>query len=71
MITNTALWPAMRSSPSAKPAMVAIRTDIGTTATSMMRLDLSRAAMLAVLKASRKLPHCGSLGQLNPLGIVP
>ena len=36
------------------------RTETGTTAASMMRLDLSRAAMLAVMKASAKFPHWGS-----------
>ena len=49
--------PGMRKSPMPKPAIVESNSDIGTTATTMNTLDVSRARMFATLNASMKLPH--------------
>ena len=55
----------------AKPAIVEMISDTGTTASTMKVLDASSAGMSATLNASRKLPHCGSAGHSSPLGTVP
>ena len=68
---NSQRDPGMRKWPMAKPAMVARMTEAGTTPTTMITLDTSRASMWACSKASRKLPHWGSVGQDSPGGTVP
>ena len=52
----------MRSEPIAKPAIVEMTSEIGTTASTMNTLDPRSALMFATLNASTKLPHCGSGG---------
>ena len=61
----------MRRWPIAKPAIVAMKTDTGTTPSTMSTLDVSSALMCAWLKASTKLPHCGSAGHDRPGGTLP
>ncbi len=63
--------PGMRSRPMPKPAIVEMTSETGTTATTMNRLEASRAVMFATRNASKKLPHCGSDGQDSPTGALP
>ncbi len=67
--TNSAREPGILRCPIAKPAIVAITTDTGTTPTTMKVLDTSRAGMLATLNAVTKLPHWGLDGQSMPSGV--
>ena len=55
----------------AKPAMVAIASDAGTTASTINVLDARSTLMFATLKASMKFPHCGSAGHESPTGTLP
>ena len=55
----------------ANPAIVEIRSDTGTTATTMNTLDASSAPMFATRNASTKLPHWGSAGHSRPRGTEP
>jgi hypothetical protein len=48
--------------------MVPNRIETGTTPSTINALDSSSFSMFAALNASRKLPHCGSLGQDSPSG---
>jgi hypothetical protein len=63
--------PGIRRRPIAKPAIVEMTSEIGTTARTMKTLDPRSAPMFATLNASTKLPHCGSAGQDSPAGTLP
>ena len=55
----------------AKPAIVEIRSAIGTTPSTIVVLETSSVPMLAWLKALTKLSHRGSAGHSMPSGIDP
>ena len=63
--------PGTRRWPMAKPAIVAMTTETGTTPSTMSTLERAARPCCACSKASTKLPHCGSAGQASPWGTVP
>ena len=55
----------------ANAAIVEMTSETGTTASTIKVLDARSTVMFATLKASIKLPHCGSAGHSSPLGTDP
>jgi len=57
------------SDPSANPARVAAMRLAGTTPSTMSMLEPISCQTWPVSNAVAKLPHCGSVGQVRPVGL--